>query len=197
MYQRTDMAMKTLLTMIRKEFAKSRQMMTLDELNVIRASEKLYEKLDDSNRTAFLQLARQRYQDITGEEDESTISPAWLLLLLLAYNPVTEFIYENEVARKQQRFAESMIASGNKLARIRRAMNLWKGQTEQYLVIVEDAAVLEAYRKLGVKRVRWVTQEDERTCETCGPMHNKVFKIGNIPPKPHRNCRCYVVPVDE
>ena len=46
--------------MIRREFAKSRQMMTLDELNVIRASEKLYEKLDESNRTAFLQLARQR-----------------------------------------------------------------------------------------------------------------------------------------
>lgn len=171
-------------------------MMAMDELNVIRASEKLYTKLDDSNRTAFLKLARQRYQDITGEEDEDTISLAWLLLILLGYNPVTEFIYENEVERKQQRFAESMISSANKLAAIRRAMTLWTAQTEQYLVLIEDAAVLEAYKAMGVKRVRWITQVDERRCETCGPIHGKVFKINNVPPKPHRNCRCYVDPVD-
>lgn len=172
-------------------------MMTMDELNVIRASEELYTKLDESNRTAFLKLARQRYQDITGEADEETISLAWLLLILLGYNPVTEFIYDNEVSRKQTRFAETMIASPNKLAAIRRATNLWTAQTEQYLVLVEDAAVLEAYQTLGVSRVRWVTQEDERTCATCGPMHDRVFRINNVPPKPHRNCRCYLEPVEE
>lgn len=171
-------------------------MMGFDELNVIQASRELYTKLADANQTAFLQLARQRYQDITGEEDEEKISLAWLLLLLAGYNPVTEFIYENEVARKRERFAESLIASANKLAMIRRAMGLWLYQTEQYLVLVEDAAVLEAYKALGVKRVRWVTQEDEKTCSTCGPMHDKTFNINNVPPKPHRYCRCYLVPVD-
>lgn len=170
--------------------------MGFDELNVIQASRELYTKLDNANQTAFLQLARQRYQDITGEEDENTISLAWLLVILMGYNPVTEFIYENEVARKRERFAESLIASANKLAMIRRAMGLWLNQTEQYLVLIEDAAVLEAYKALGVKRVRWVTQEDERTCATCGPMHDKTYDINNVPPKPHRNCRCYLVPVE-
>lgn len=171
-------------------------MMAMDELNVLQASRELYSKLDQSNRTAFLKLARARYADITGEEDESLISDAWLLAILFAYNPVTEYIYENEVHRKRERFAESMIASPNKLAMIKRAMSLWLNQTEQFLVFVEDAAVLEAYKTLGVKRVRWVTQKDERTCATCGPMHNKTFAINKVPPKPHRNCRCYLVPAD-
>lgn len=169
-------------------------MIAMDELNVLQASKELYSTLDQSNRTAFLKLARARYKDITGEEDDEKISLAWLLAILFAYNPVTEYIYENEVQRKWERFAESMIASANKLAMIRRAMSLWTNQTAQFLVFIEDAAVLEAYKTLGVKRVRWVTQKDERTCPTCGPMNDKIYTINKVPPKPHHNCRCYLVP---
>lgn len=169
-------------------------MMAMDELNVLQASRELYSTLDASNRTAFLQLARARYADIAGEADDEKISIAWLLVILMGYNPVTEYIYENEVARKRERFTESMIASANKLAMIRRAMSLWTGQTEQYLVLIEDAAVREAYKTLGVKRVRWVTQEDEKTCETCSPRNDQIYDIDKVPPKPHRNCRCYLVP---
>lgn len=171
-------------------------MMAMDELNVIRSSEKMYTKLAEANQTAFLQLARARYKDITGKNADDTISLEWLLLFLLGYNPVTEYVYENEVIRKRERYAESMIASANKLSMIRRAMSLWLGQTEQFLVLIEDAAVLEAYKALGVKRVRWVTQKDEKTCETCGPRHDKTYPINKVPPKPHRNCRCYLVPAE-
>ena len=171
-------------------------MMAMDEINVIRSSEKLYTTLAVANQTAFLKLARDRYEDITGQKAEGIITIAWLLLILLGYNPVTEYIYDNEVIRKRERFAESMIASANKLAMIRRAMSLWLGQTEQFLVLVEDAAVLEAYKALGIKRVRWVTQEDEKTCETCSPRNDRVYPINKVPPKPHRKCRCYLVPVE-
>ncbi len=169
-------------------------MMAMDELNVLQASKDLYSTLDDANQTEFLKLARERYADLTGEEDEEKISFAWLVVILQGYNPVTEYIYDNEVARKRERFAESMISSANKLAMIRRAMTLWMRQTEQYLVLIEDAAVLEAYKTLGVKRVRWVTQEDEKTCETCSPRNDQIYDIDKVPPKPHRNCRCYLVP---
>ena len=169
-------------------------MMAMDELNVLQASKDLYSTLDDANQTEFLELARERYADVTGEEDEEKISLTWLMLIMQSYNPVTEYIYDNEVDRKRERFAESMIASANKLAMIRRAMTLWMRQTEQYLVLVEDAAVLEAYKTLGVKRVRWITQEDEKTCPTCSPRNDKVYDINKVPPKPHRNCRCYLVP---
>ena len=183
--------------MIRREFAKSRQMMAMDELNVIRSSEKLYAKLAEANLTAFLKLARARYKDITGKEADDTISPEWLLLFLLGYNPVTEYVYENEVIRKRERFAESMISSANKLAAIKTAMSLWMRQTGQYLVLVEDASVLEAYKSRGVKRVRWVTQKDEKLCPTCSPRNGRIYPIDKVPPKPHRNCRCYLVPVED
>ncbi len=168
--------------------------MAMDELNVLQSSKELYSKLDTSNQTAFLKLARARYKDITGEENDEAITLPWLLAILLAYNPVTEYIYENEVTRKRDRYAESMIASGNKLAVINRSMSLWMRQTEQFMVFIEDAAVLDGYKKNGVKQVRWVTQKDERTCPTCGPMNGKIYNINKVPPKPHHNCRCYVVP---
>jgi len=172
-------------------------MMAMDELNVIRASEKMYDKLEEANEKAFLKLARDRYKDITGKEADEKATLAWLLLFLLAYNPVTEFVYKNEVKRKQDRFAETMIASPNKLLAIKRAMSLWLRQTEQFLVLVEDEAVLRAYKFLGIKRVQWFTQVDERRCPDCAARHGKIYKIDKVPPKPHRNCRCYVIPVND
>ena len=183
--------------MIRREFAKSRQMMAMDELNVIRASEEMYVKLEEANEKAFLKLARDRFKDITGETAPEKATLAWLLLFLLAYNPVTEYVYDNEVERKQARFAETMVASTNKLVAIKRAMSLWLRQTEQYLVLVEDEAVLRGYKHMGVKRVKWFTQEDERRCPECKARHGKIYSINKVPPKPHRNCRCYVEPVND
>ena len=197
MYERTDTTMKKLRELIRREFAKSRQMMAMDELNVIKASEKMYVKLEEANMKAFLKLACDRYKDITGEEASEKATLAWLLLFLLAYNPVTEFVYKNEVERKEARFAETMIASVNKLVAIKRAQSLWLRQTEQYLVLVEDEAVLRGYKRMGVKRVKWFTQVDERRCPECAARHGKVYPINKIPPKPHRNCRCYVEPVND
>lgn len=169
----------------------------MDELNVIKASEKMYVKLEEANMKAFLKLACDRYKDITGEEASEKATLAWLLLFLLAYNPVTEFVYKNEVERKEARFAETMIASVNKLVAIKRAQSLWLRQTEQYLVLVEDEAVLRGYKRMGVKRVKWFTQVDERRCPECAARHGKVYPINKIPPKPHRNCRCYVEPVND
>ena len=171
-------------------------MMAMDELNVIKASDALYAKLEKANEEAFLKLARARYKDITGEEADDEMSLAWLLLFLATYNPVTEFVYENEVIRKRDRFKEAMIASPNKLAAIHRAMSLWLRQTEQYLVLVEDEAVLKGYVTNGVQRVKWFTQVDERRCPECKSMHGNVYDIDNVPPKPHRKCRCYLVPVE-
>ena len=196
MYERTDSSFAKLRAKITKEFAKSRRLTTMDELNVIKACKELYSKLDDNNRKEFLKLARARYKDITGKEDDKKISMKWLLVLLLSYDPVTEYVYENEVSRKRERFAESIVASANKLIVIKRAMSLWLRQTEQYLIIVEDAAVLEAYKTLGVKRGRWVTQRDDRRCKECAERHGKIYDIDKIPSKPHRNCRCYIEPVE-
>ena len=171
--------------------------MAMDELNVIQESKILYSDLEEANEKAFLEVARARYKDITGKSPGRNISAAWLLAFLAGYNPVTEYAYTNEVERKQARFAESVIASRNKLEAIRRAASLWIRQTQQFGIMVEDHAVITAYKDIGVKRVRWITQIDERRCPECAARHKKVYPINKIPPKPHYGCRCYFIPEDE
>ena len=55
---------------------------------------------------------------------------------------------------------------------------------------------IEINRDAGVKKVRWVSVEDARRCKACADLDGKIFSINDIPSKQHRNCRCYVVPVE-
>ncbi|MDP8240373.1 MAG: minor capsid protein [Candidatus Hatepunaea meridiana] len=52
------------------------------------------------------------------------------------------------------------------------------------------------YDTVGVKRVVWVTADDERTCPECGPLDGKEFPIDQAPPIPkHPRCRCCVTAI--
>ena len=56
-----------------------------------------------------------------------------------------------------------------------------------------------AWQAAGIKRVRWMTQRDERVCPVCGPRDGIVIGINdlsNFPPV-HQNCRCWIIPIDE
>ena len=46
------------------------------------------------------------------------------------------------------------------------------------------------YREVGVKKVKWLTAHDERTCQECGALDGKVFRIEDDPGLPHPACRC-------
>ena len=55
-----------------------------------------------------------------------------------------------------------------------------------------------AWEQTGyVKEFRYMTANDERVCEICGPRHNKVFPLSELPDliPAHVNCRCYSQPV--
>lgn len=59
-----------------------------------------------------------------------------------------------------------------------------------------NTASLHAYEKVGIQYVEWVTAEDERVCEICGPRDRKVYPLQFVPFCPdHPNCRCVVIPV--
>lgn len=50
------------------------------------------------------------------------------------------------------------------------------------------------YKHAGVKKVRWLTAEDDRVCPVCGPLSEKVFAFEDAPNIPaHPACRCTVV----
>lgn len=82
---------------------------------------------------------------------------------------------------------------------------------------IANEANREAYRQSGVvEEIKWVTAEDELTCEFCGPLNNKTIDIkenfydkgqtvsgnagGKLPmdyramdnPPLHPNCRCFI-----
>lgn len=60
---------------------------------------------------------------------------------------------------------------------------------------LNDAA-LHRYKDAGVEYVQVWAALDERTCDTCGGYHEKIYPIDKCPAVPlHANCRCTVLPV--
>jgi SPP1 gp7 family putative phage head morphogenesis protein len=58
-----------------------------------------------------------------------------------------------------------------------------------------DKATLDGYKDSGVDEVEWHTNIDGRECKVCRERNGRVYKIDEVPPKPHRNCRCRYAPV--
>lgn len=178
-----------------------------DSLNVLETrqqTEKTYSRLDRSNRAAYLEIAQGAYKDAVRMYDftpKKEPDKKWILAFLLALNPVTKYLYDKEVERKRLRLAEAMAADreyGNPAglqADIRTHARAWWRQTEQYAIDIEDAAVLYAFEEAGIEEVKWVAEIDGRECKTCRERNGKVYKINQVPEKPHYLCRCYLVPV--
>lgn len=141
------------------------------------------------------------------------ITSAWVSAFLEKSNPVTGFIFDNEVERKKQRLIEALASSPNPIREIDNAKRYWTAQSTQYADDITDAAMLEGYkdvpllpeasedsssgRPAGIKYVRWVTEEDGKVCPVCAARHGRIYPIDEVPPKPHYHCRCWVEPLPE
>jgi SPP1 gp7 family putative phage head morphogenesis protein len=161
------------------------------------------------NKKQYLKVAKKAYEDAillavaAGFDNPGTdkINEMWLIGLLGAYNFVSGYLYESEAERKRLRLAEQMMTAREYLNRtlyndsIRRSANLWWTQTAHYMLDAVDQATLDGYKDSGVETVKWNTNIDGRECKTCRERNGKVYPIDNVPPKAHRNCRCYLTPV--
>lgn len=212
-YRTVDEVLPDLMNDIGKTFNQSRLSMKFDELNVIKTFEtvgELYERLQRLNQKRYLQIAKEAYADAYDEAKQAGFTEgkkqiptgAFVLALLADYNYVSKYVYDQEIDRKRARLAEAIVADAQKGIRqemirdYRRAESLWHRQTRQYALTMDDEAVLKAYKDAGVKRVRWVTADDEKVCGACNGRDGKTYAIGKVPPKPHYLCRCYLVFVD-
>lgn len=180
-----------------------------DQLNTIttvkKKTEKLYEKLDSENESAYKRIAKTAYADAlldardAGFKQKKKTDPLLVIAVLLAaYNAVTKYVYKHEVERKRMRLVEALMSDTDKQAMredIRRAANAWWRQSQQYAIDVEDEAVLTAFSDCGVQRVKWIATLDDRTCKTCRERNGKIYPIDKVPDKPHYNCRCYLLPI--
>lgn len=190
-YSKTDKTIEYL----NKQYAKLfRKLTSFDELNVIEVSREIYREVlrDVKQESARLVKAvYKRYRE-NGETISSKDANALVLALMLAYNPVTKYVFKNELDRKRARFAEGVISSDTPREEVELAKRLLIGMSKQFEDDVTFEAVIQAYKDDGVEKVRWITEADDRRCSECKSRHGKIYPIDKIPPKPHRYCRCYV-----
>lgn len=189
-YSKTD---KT-IAYLNKQYAKLfRSVTSFDELNVISASHEIYNKVYALVEQEAARLSKAVYKKYKREENEETFdATAFVLALLLGYNPITKYIFKNELDRKRARFAESLIASETPHEEVARAMRLVAGMSAQFMDDATFETLVQVFRDNGVERVRWVTSPDDRRCKQCASMHNKIYSIDDIPVKPHIHCRCWI-----
>ena len=213
MYRLADKLLEQLKKLIRREFNRL-GIIGFDELNAPRVTKEtteLFSRLKTENRKRFLEAAKKAYSNAVslavaaGYEDpgEGKISDAWLIAFLAAYNYVSGYLYESEAERKRLRLAEQMMTAREYLSRtqyndsLRRSANLWWSQTSHYMLDAVDKATLDGYLDSGVKKVKWNTRIDGKECSICRERHGQIYSIDKVPPKAHRNCRCYLTPVSK
>ena len=211
MYRLADKLLEQLKKMIRREFNRL-GILGFDELNAPRVTQEttdLFDRMMLENKKRYIEVAKKAYADAIamaiacGYEDPGVnrINEAWLIALLGAYNFVSGYLYESEAERKRLRLAEQMMTAREYQNRtlyndsLRRSANLWWTQTAHYMLESVDQATVDGYRDSGVEKVKWNTNIDGLECKTCRERNGKIYDIDKIPPKAHRNCRCYLTPV--
>ena len=167
-------------------------------------------RLLKNNKKAYIKIAKEASEEAADDVKELTgiaVKPlktdeAFVAGILSAYNPTTGYLYEPEADRKRARLAEALIAAvlfglrAEYHKELQKFANLWHTQTKQYTITVVDTARIETFKKNGIRRVRWETQNDERVCGECHDRDGKIYNIDNLPEK-HYGCRCWLVPVRE
>lgn len=71
------------------------------------------------------------------------------------------------------------------------AHRLIRSETINYL----NRSAKRGYKDAGITKIRYWAALDERTCDECGALHDKVFSINKDPSTPHPGCRCTRLPV--
>lgn len=190
MYELAD----KVIAYLNKQYPKIfRRLTAFDELNVIETSHVIYDEIYSLTRREAERLAEKVYKEYAAEENaERFDAAAFVLALMLSYNPTTKYVFENEMDRKRARFAESVIASDNPLEEIARATRLIAATIAQLMDDVTFDALIAAYKDNGAKRVRWITSPDDKRCKECAEMHNRIYPIDRVPAKPHIHCRCWI-----
>lgn len=178
--------------------------MKFDELNVMRMVTKVYDNSVKIAKKRYCRIAEEAYLEalilagVNREKaeklTEETIDDDWVLDMLEDYDALTLYSFVNETERKKQRTAEAILAAHDKVAEVDKALKLWTQQIAQYADNSVYYATVDGYEKAGVKKVEWVTEKDGRVCGTCHRLDGKVFDIDKIPPRPHINCRCILIP---
>lgn len=130
------------------------------------------------------------------EGEVREMGAAWIESFLDKYNPVTKYVFRNEIDRKESRLFEALVAvMEERYQSYVTAENLLVRQIKQSCIDLEDEIEKNVYEDLGVEKVQWVAEDDDKTCGVCNELDGEIFELSEAPPKQHHNCRCYLIPV--
>lgn len=118
--------------------------------------------------------------------------------LVEGYNELTGYKFDSEFERKKDRTTEMLVAyTGLQVRRqaLKRSHDLVIRQIKQYGDLLIDETYYEAYRLAGVTRVMWITENDDKVCKTCRERGGRIYRLEEVPEKPHLNCRCHLRPI--
>lgn len=212
MYKYLDSLLEKVKKKLRAEFNRL-GVMGFDSLNVVntkKVTKEMFDRLLSENEKMYRKAADDAYSKAKTkasavgytEDEPKGVGGEWLLGILLAYNMVTGYLYDKEAERKRLRLNEQILTAREYDSRemynesLRKAANLWWTQTSQYGIDVVDEATIQAYEDMGVDKVRWIAELDNRTCKVCRERNGKVYALSKVPKKTHYNCRCYLEPIE-
>ena len=167
--------------------------------------DKLYKNIFKIIKNEFLAILNPIYAEIYDEAvalgfdgDVRDLDEGWIEDFFDEYNPVTKYVFRNEIDRKKSRLFESLVASESERHKsYKTAENLIIRQTKQYAVDLEDAIAKVVYEDIGVEKVVWNAEIDHKTCGVCAELDGQIFDLNSVPPKQHINCRCWITPIKE
>lgn len=189
-YAYTDKALKYLRRYYIKAFSNAKMLIRSDDLNIVSISKELYADISEETERVFRMIARNKHKEICGED---FLVGMWLSGMLDKADPLTGYVWRNDIERKRQYFAEAIMSGEPVDNAAKKALRYWYGSQKQYADLITDAAALQAYEDKGMKFVKWRTAKDERVCPECSERDGMVYPIKYAPVKPHYGCRCYFV----
>lgn len=175
-------------------------LLKFDELNVMQVkmeTESLFTKLKRQSNRFYTGLVNYLAESMGFEEDKYDLDE-----LLETYSGTLLYSFSTEMERKRERLFETMVAIDDMsdpeiLSQQKKNIRNWNTQVEEFGVDIERNIFLSELRDSGIRKVQWMTAEDERVCTDCSDLNGIVFDIDNVPRRPHIGCRCWLKGVSE
>lgn len=204
-YEAADRAIKVMNREAVEDFGRLK-MAKWDKVSIIRTVLKVYRESARKAKKRYYGIGFEAYLlglymcGINGrkahEMAEKAITNEWVDGILEQTDFVTLYRFDSETERKAYRLAEAVEAVPEERNReIDKAMRYWSQQLGQYALNFTDYAVVQAFQDAGIEMVKWQTENDQRVCNECYALDGQVFRIDELPRKPHWACRCRVRPV--
>lgn len=178
-----------------------------DEINVIRTVVKVYRESARRAKRRYYEVAFEAYLlmmalcEVEPKKAhrlaEKAITDEWVDKVLSETDFVTLYRFDSETERKAYRLAETLEVAADRDYEIDKALRYWSQQIGQYAINMTDYAMIQALEDAGAEYAEWVDMHDEKVCHECGSLDGQVFRLDEIPAKPHFGCRCRLMPVWE